>query len=77
MKHQYSDQQYSEDIFSRLKVLYKGLLEVEGKIKSLEVEEVPESMGGPNLPKMYRAKERLKSCIEDILKDFKEKGALS
>lgn len=77
MKYQYSDIHTYEDMFSRLKELYKGLLEVEGNIKSLEVEEVPESMGGPNLPKMYRAKERLKDCIEDILKDFKEKGALS
>lgn len=77
MKHQYSDQQYSEDIFARLKVLYKELLKVEDNIKSLEVEEVPESMGGPNLPKFYRAKERLKGCIEELLIDFKEKGGIS
>lgn len=70
-------QQSFKDMFDEMKYLYKELLKIENNIKSLEVEEVPPSMGGPRLPYFYKEKEKVTGSIEEILMDFKEKGGIS
>lgn len=78
MHHQYfENQQHYEDVFARLLELYKELFKIENNIKTLEVEEVTDSMGGPKLPYFYKEKEKVIGSIEEILMDFKEKGGLS